>query len=309
MTEDGHRLLAALRDAAPETPSTVDVGRAVRVGRRRRRTRQLTGVVVVAAVTAIVAAVIPALVGRPLPPAHPLGEFDLMRQELSVGSAGGFTPVSYETGRYVQRVLLVPVDESAPRASVSAYATGRLPDFEGARWEPDGAQAPDVNDHRAYWVSGRDAVAWEWAPGAWAFAEVTGAGEDGRRLAHRVAQSVARHPGRVTLPFAVPDLPAPYRLVGVRTPYGTSSDPAAGALLVLDAGGTRVRLGVRRHLDRDFVTGDRRSTPVANTDVGGRAAAVRDNSVTIFDPSPAVVAEADGPAPDLVALATSVRPG
>lgn len=296
---DGHDLLAALRDAAPTTPSTVDVGRAIRVGQRRRRTRQLAGVVAVATVTAIIAAIVPALWGRPLPPARPLGAFDLMRHELSVGSAGGFTPISYETGRYRQRATLTPVDGSARRASVTTYAAGRQSD-------PEGTRAPDVNGHHAFWVSGRAEVAWEWAPNAWTFAEVTGAGDDGRTLAHRVAQSVGRRTAQVQLPFEVPTLPAPYRLTGVVTPRG---DPAAGALLVLDSDGTRVLLGVRRDLDRDFTTGERRTPPIATTQVAGRAAAVLDNSVTIFDPGPAVVAEADGPAPDLVALATSVRPG
>ena len=37
---DGSRLLAPLRNAEPDAPSTVDIGRAVRTGARRVRVRQ-----------------------------------------------------------------------------------------------------------------------------------------------------------------------------------------------------------------------------------------------------------------------------
>ncbi|GAB3440037.1 hypothetical protein [Actinophytocola sediminis] len=308
--QDGARLLSPLRDTEPGTPSTVSVHRAIHTGARRQRTGQALGALAVVAVT-----VFGVLTGSTIlngqqsaPPATPVGEFEPLRQEFGVGSAGGFTPVSYETGRYRQRVLLVPTDGSAGDAEVTMYAPGRLPD------PPAGDPAPEVNGKRALWTG--TALAWEWTANAWAFAMV-----DSRDVAHRVAQSVEPGAGAaVRLPFTVPapDSGDPRQLVGVISPFGTSSDPAEGGLLVFgtrdpvsaDDDADRVLVGVRRDLTRDLVTGDPGAAPVATTQLDGRPAAVSDTAVTILDTGGgyAIVAESTVVSTgELTELASSVR--
>ena len=318
---DGLRLLAPLRDAEPPAPSTVDVTRAVRSGARRVRARQALTAAVAALVTGLAVAAVPAIVGRPqvVQPARPAAELDILRQQCTVGSAGGFTPVSYETGRFRHRVVLGPAHGEVPlgspdRASVTMYARGQLPG-----WNPGGERAVDVNGRKAFWMpsptteraTGTE-IAWEWSDGAWGFAFVESVGADARDLAHRVAESVAGGADvAVAVPFTVPAPSDSLRLLGVITPFGTSSDVTGGALLVL---GTqeeenRVLVGVQRDLARDPVTGRQRQLPAPNTELGGRQAAVGDTTVTIFDVGGgySVLAQADRTGAPLRELAASVR--
>jgi hypothetical protein len=320
--QDGERLLAPLRNVEPGRPSTVSVHRAIHAGARRQRARQVIGAVVVVGIVALGAAVLPSILsGRQhQETATQPGEFDVLRREFGMGSAAGFTPVSYETGRYRQRVRLVPADgaDATPdRATVTMYARGWLPDLDGAPWQPAGDPAPEVNGHRAFWLpspvterSGTE-LTWEWAPGAWAFAHVDGVGADLRGKVHRIAQSV--EPGAhaaVTLPFTLPS-PGPNdpnQLVGVISPFGTSSDITAGGLLVFGrfdpvqpGGADQVRVGVSRDLARDLVTG------------GPRDPAMTRNSVTIPDVGAGYSAIAETNSAELASpqrlteLATAVR--
>ena len=302
--QDGAQLLAPLRDTEPATLSTVDVPRAVRVGTRRRRTRQALSAAAAAAVVALVLAVIPAIVDarHDSAPATQVSEFDVLRQHLTVGSAGGFTPVSYESGRLEQLVRLVPAPDSQQgtpgRASVTLYASGRAPVY------PERQRAPDVYGHRAYWVTTKFGPAegagktgttlmWEWAPDAWVVVEVESTEPGVQDLVFRVAMSVrtdANTPVRVPFTAEPPDpIPAmDLQLTGVITPYGTGTDVRAGALLVwadLDQAGASERLliGVRRDLGTDFVTGTPRVAPDPTTQVDGRQANIADKAVTIFD--------------------------
>lgn len=285
--QDGARLLAPLREAEPATPSTVSVHRAVHSGTRRLRTRRAMTVVAAAGITALAGVLaVPVLSGPDREPVRPAAAaFDVMRQEFSVGSAGGYTPVSYETGRYRQRVQLRLDDGpqgTPPSATVTMYAAGREP----SGWEPGGEPAPEVNGRRAFWLTGTVDLAWEWADGAWAFADIDGDGADARERIHRVAQSV--EPGAnasVTVPFTVPR-PAPgdaTQLVGVVTPHGTSSEVSDGALLVFSTqdaprpgGGEadRVLVGVQRDPTRDLLTGKPRQAPPATIALDGGFSAV-----------------------------------
>lgn len=271
---DGRRLLAPLRDDPPDQ-STVDIERAVRTGARRVRVRQVVIAAVAAVVTGLASVAVPAIMARPraTEPARPAAELSVLSQQFSVGSAGGFTPVSYETGRFQHRVVLGPASADAPdRATVTMYPRGHAP------WNPGGEPAPDVNGRKAFWLpspvteaaTGTE-IAWEWSDGAWGFAYVHSTQLDARDLAHRVAESVAAGADvPVTVPFTIAPPPPPPRLVGVITPFGTSSDRTGGALLVLSTGADRILVGVQKDLFRDLVTGQPRGRPRTSIpDIGG----------------------------------------
>jgi hypothetical protein len=280
---DALRLLAPLRDAEPPGPSTVDVSRAVRTGARRVRVRQVMTAAVAAVVTGLAVVAVPMVINRPqtVEPARPAAEFPVLRQQFTVGSAGGYTPVSYETGRYRHRVELGPAyGEGSDRATVTMYPRGRSP------WNPGGEQAEDVNGHKAFWVpnpvtgqaSGTE-LAWEWSDGAWGFAYVNGVDQDARHRAHVVAESVAGDTDvPVTVPFTIPAPADPLRLLGVITPYGTSSDRTSGALLVLgSADEDRILVGVQRDLARDLVAGQPRNAPAISVAAGAGYTAIAES--------------------------------
>lgn len=200
MSEPGD-LLAPLRAVEPAQRTTVDVGRAIRTGKRRKRIR--VGLAALAAVVLSVVALSPALLRSPDPVPEPAGtaEFDVLRQVVRVGSAAGYTPRFYETGRYRQTIGLSRADDpTEPGGTVTVYARGRHPEQTGPDWEPRGQRAPDVHGRRAVWpVHGE--LAWEWSPGAWATVRLDAGFLDLRDRAHRVAQSVL--PGADT-PVRVP---------------------------------------------------------------------------------------------------------
>lgn len=235
---DGVQLLAPLRETSL-APSAVDVHRAVHEGRRRTRNRRIVGaatlVLILAAIPSIAGALTqgPAVdAGGPAP-----AEFGVLQQAFTVGSAGGYTPLTYETGRYRQRVQLVlaSLPYRQAKATVTMYPRGPLY-REGApfaAWKPTGERAPDVNGHRAYWLGepvtvhpvppNSTELAWEWADHAWAFALVEGTGDAARDKAHRVAQSVAPATTDIqaTLPFSVAEAAVdPDQLMGAVVPYG-----------------------------------------------------------------------------------------
>lgn len=192
--DEAARLLGTLRGFRPP-PGSPDVGRAVRSGRRRVRVRRAAATA--AAALAVVAAQLTVpLLGQEAT-APPGERFDAGRHAFDVGSAGGFTPVSYEAGRDVQRILLRP---ERPGGSLRAdgivemYPKGGLPAGSGGR-PPSGRPAPAVHGHRAYVLAapvvrpGAVELAWEWKPGAWGYVSLKGPGADDTR-AQRVALSV-----------------------------------------------------------------------------------------------------------------------
>lgn len=292
-------LLAPLRAAAPRTPSTISVQRAIRAGRRRRRSRQLAGVAVVAAVTALIVLLIPTVLSGLFraETARPVVTFDPLRQSAKVGSAGGFTPVSYESSLDRQRIHLVRADGGPGTATITLLPGGP---------EPAGDTAPEVHGRRAVWQD--TGVAWEWTDGAWGFVE----GVHDRDQAHRVAQSV--EPGAstpVSLPFTEP---RPADLLGVISPHGSTNRVTDAVLLVLGRPGApeseRTLVGVQRDLTRDPVTGLPAQAPVFDTQVGGRQAAVTGTAVTLAGTGggPAAVARSETAGRQRLAeLAGSVR--
>ncbi|GAB3968355.1 hypothetical protein GCM10029978_037630 [Actinoallomurus acanthiterrae] len=306
--QDGAHLLAPLRTAGPEAPPGVDVRRALRGGRRRARIRHAA--IGAGATSAVVAAV--ASVGvfiqvlaptDPRPAAPGRDGFDVLHRAFRVGSAGGFTPDTYETGRYRQRIVLRaanPGDGTGTDAVVVMYAKGRTPQGAGVAWRPSGRQATPVDGHRALLLTDPvirpDAteLAWEWRPGAWGFVSLKGPGADADR-AEKVALSVrAGANDAVTRPVTVPAhaLGAQDRLVGVVTSIG----PARfGRVLMLrfaadDAAAdttTRIDVGVR------YSAVERRVTTAT---IGGRPAAVSRTKVAFLDGSGITVEVGDSSA-------------
>ncbi|TCO58160.1 hypothetical protein [Actinocrispum wychmicini] len=177
--EEGTTLLAPLRDVEPTARSSVDIAHARKVGRRRQRSRVVAGVV---AVVVAVAAPTVLVAGWPhgdVLPAGPGDYFDPLEQVVTVGSAGGFTPRTYRTGRDKQVIELVWAAGDGPTATVTVYPP---------------AAAKGSGDY-----------AWEWTPGAWATISVAGAGGDLKDRLARVAESVRPDLHKpVTLPFSLP---------------------------------------------------------------------------------------------------------
>ncbi|MEU0935433.1 hypothetical protein [Embleya sp. NPDC005971] len=207
---EGARLLAGLRETpqtAPDEPG-VNVARAIREGRRMVRIRRalaVTGGAVAVALVVLVTVLIAAPLHNGATGPAAGGTFDVRQRAFQVGSAGGFTPVIYETGKYRQRVILGPEkpggapDVAATRGTVTMYAPDRLPGGEGGL----GAPAPSVNGHPAAWltgpapVDGRIELAWQWTSGGWGVASLAGPAADAARV-HRVAESVATGSRRPT---------------------------------------------------------------------------------------------------------------
>ncbi|MGH8793157.1 MAG: hypothetical protein ACRDXX_10985 [Stackebrandtia sp.] len=205
---DAARLLRPLRDLETGAPSGVNVARAMRSGRRSMLARRAAGTV--ACVLAVIGLATTATLIRHAPAPPAASSFDVTVQGFEVGSAGGFTPLTYETGQYRQRVELGPEDPAelgGSDAVITMYAKGHLPDD----WRPSGQEAPDVNGGQARWLDepvirdGAVEMAWEWAPDTWAFVSLTGPAA-GRDRAHTVALGVT--PGadvQVDTPAVLPE--------------------------------------------------------------------------------------------------------
>ncbi|GIL25192.1 hypothetical protein [Actinocatenispora comari] len=280
---DGDRLLAPLRDL-PTPPTHVDVADAVRIGRRRARarTRLLTGATALVVILTLVVSFGTTGLDRLLPgperPAAAGGTFDPLRRAVTVGAAGGFVPVSYETGRYWQRVVLRRADDADPRpsdpvASVTVYPKGRLPQVDGARWHPGGRRAgAAVPGRTGYWVAppvvaaGATGLAWRLPTGEWAVGQVNRTGAAWRDRLAKVALSVRPGGGQVRLPLTIPRRVADVlgRLHGTLTTVGPDTSRGVYALVLRPAsadqettdGSADVVVGVQRDADRGPLLGD-----------------------------------------------------
>lgn len=280
------RLLEPLRGDEPSAAPAVDIGRAMRVGRRTRRVRTGFGVAAAAVVVLLAVGFIPSVVRDLTRVDVAAGQFDVLRRTFGIGSAGGFTPLSYETGRYQQQVQLgleKPAAGQSGQGTVTMYAKGRL--------HPAGDPAPDVYGHRAIWMSGTE-LAWEWDKDSWVVASLSGGFPDLRDRVYRVAESVSLNENSpITVPFTVPRDTG--QLVGVRVPFGTGP-----SVLMFDALSVSVQSGLRPGPDHP-----------ANAQIGGHSASVGDHSVTVFDVGENLAVVADGSAgiTRLTEVAGSVR--
>ncbi|WP_040405416.1 hypothetical protein [Amycolatopsis nigrescens] len=306
MEQDGHRLLAPLRDVETATGGGVDLASAIRAGRRRRRGRSLAAVAMVVLITAGVT-VFAGWTRNPadLPVAAAPGEFDVLTRELRVGSAAGFTPYAYQNTRFRQVVQLKragTADPATPAATVTLFPRGGLT-------ETRGEAAPEVYGRSAVWLDpaepGRVELGWQWGDGAWAVANVPATGDDPRTQAYRVAESVTTGVSDpVVVPFELP-LPAGAPLAGVDQRYGASDRQPS----------TRLRYDERGAASDAISVGIRPADPgmTANTEINGRLSKVDDTSATILDLGGGVAAYASvdrpgrAPAALLRDLAASVR--
>ncbi len=186
----------------PLPPSAVDLHRAVRDGRRRRRTR--TGVIaagVVAAVSLGAATApqwlshVPGRVppgtglscqdGGPLPsetPADPAApsHLDVLRHWVDVTGVSGYQLVGYATARYWQ-VAQLATPNGDRVVTVTLYSSSGEPHFWLTDTQPEafdpasGTPTEPVGGKPAYWLPKQEfrgigsgaGLAWQWAPGAW----------------------------------------------------------------------------------------------------------------------------------------------
>ncbi|MBB5958064.1 hypothetical protein FHS29_004672 [Saccharothrix tamanrassetensis] len=215
-------LLEPLRGVEPGAGGGVDVARAIRDGRRRRRNGRALSLVAAVAMVFGAAVVGPAVLRGLSPGPAASAAFDPLRVVAQVGSAGGFTPVEYRTGRHRQEVVLGLEDDRAAgeRGIVLIHAAGWFPGQDGPEWRPDGDRAPDVGGRAAWW-RGDSELVWEWAEHSWAVVRVAGGFPDLRDRAHRVAQSVDTSrslPVTVPLTVEAAAVTPPMRLAGVHVP-------------------------------------------------------------------------------------------
>jgi hypothetical protein len=201
--DDGTTLLAPLRDVVPAGQSAVDIAKAKAVGRRQSRRRMVAGMVAAASLVVVAGIGVPALINN-LPdattPAGATSEFDIFKRVVTVGSAGGFTPVTHETFKDRQVIGLMRADGGQGTATIKVYAPASSPAYPD-RYD---RRADDVNGRVAYWVDGEPMLAWKWAEHAWATVTWDNVPDaDVKDKIHRVAQSVLPHEEPVTTPFTL----------------------------------------------------------------------------------------------------------
>jgi hypothetical protein len=200
---DGATLLAPLRDVVPAGQSAVDIAKAKVAGRRQSRRRVVAGMVAAASLVVVAGIGLPALINN-LPdattPAGATSEFDIFKRVVTVGSAGGFTPVTHETFKDRQVIDLMRADGGQGTATIKVYAPASSPAYPD-RYD---RQADDVNGGVAYWVDGELMLAWKWADHAWATVTWDNVPDaDIKDRIHRVAQSVLPREEPVTMPFTL----------------------------------------------------------------------------------------------------------
>jgi hypothetical protein len=245
--QDYAGLLKALREDKSTDTGTegISIDRAVQDGRRTvRRRRVIGGLAVVALIAA--ASTSPLLLnairdrdnGQPVGPAPGTAQpFSIWSQAFEAGSAGGFTPSVYTTGKSSQQIRMRPASEAV--GDSTAGVTMVAPGFEPGAGEDTGSgsgtigwttetQIDDIDGrpaYRLYQAKDTVTIAWQYADDSWGYAWVAGPAAQEDRARH-IAESVHRGIGRpVTVPFTVgrsavgPDL----QVASVSTPFGTNS--------------------------------------------------------------------------------------
>ncbi|MEU0091426.1 hypothetical protein [Kribbella sp. NPDC006257] len=250
--QDYAGLLKALRETPdPVGTEGISVDRAVQDGRRTVRRRRVVGGLAVVALIAA-ACTSPLLLnavrdrddGAPVAPAPgTVQPFSIWSQAFEAGSAGGFTPSAYRTGRYWQQITMLPA--SAAVGDSWAAATMLAPGFEPGVESGWAAKTPieDIAGQPAFLLGQAKysiVIAWQYAANSWGMITMTGPGTQLDRARH-IAESVHRGIGRpVTVPFTVSRaaIGSELEVTSVSTPFGT--DPAAAGppqyMLNLDVG-------------------------------------------------------------------------
>lgn len=315
------RLLAPLREEPQAAGPGVSVERAMAAGRRRLRRRSRLAAaataVVVAAMCGLLSVALSGPDGRDSVAGNDVG-FDVLTRSFHVGSAGGFAPQSYESGRHRQQVRLRlerPVPGQEGRATVTLFAPGHLP---RPGWAPAGRRMPDVYGREAVLLDdpvtapGGIELAWRWSDTGWAFAHLDAGFPNLGERAHHVAQSVRPvEPEPLRVPFTVAAPGGDLEVTGVRAPTGSGAE--RGAVLFGPRGVPRPVATAVVSLRSDLAPGA--DIPVTGV-LAGHPASVGDGRVVLFDVGPgwAIVAatvpgtpESSVPTATLEALAASVQ--
>lgn len=229
--EDYAGLLKALREAPDEPTESISIDRAIQDGRRTIRRRRVLGGIAVVGIVGAASSARPLLnafheppVAGPLPGVYQ--PFQIWGREFDVGTAGGFTPYEYVTGRRFQIIALARTDHPAvdgPAAVATLYASG-------LRSVPTAAlQLESIEGRPAYLTSetsGGTTITWEYADFSWGTVTVHTDHSDRAQRARHIAESIHRRktPARVTVPFIVPRrvLEKDAEIVMFRVPYGSA---------------------------------------------------------------------------------------
>jgi hypothetical protein len=202
---EGTNLLAPLRGAEPAGPPAVDIAKARVAGRRQSRRRVIAGMAAAASLVVVAAVGVPALINNAPDATTPAGQtfgLDVLKRIANVGSAGGFTPDTYETRRDRQIIRLKRAGGGQGTATVEVMPPVKAP-YPPA-YPNLGDRTDDVNGREAYWIEPGPVLAWSWTKEAWATVSWENVPEpDVKVLIHRVAQSVKPAESPVTVPFRI----------------------------------------------------------------------------------------------------------
>jgi hypothetical protein len=278
--EEGARLLAPLRTTEPAAGTGVDVSRAVRTGRRRRRGRTIATAIAGLVLIALPAVAVPLVIHDGANSLSPGSSgvtdptlFDYATRAFTVGTAGGFEPDRYTLGQIEQSATLIRTDNmTGSGGEVTVYPPNRY--IPGSFDTP----ADPVNGRRAYWQSGDNpTLAVELANDVWAVVRLQA--EDYPDLTarvHRVAESITFQPVPLEVPFTVPT-----SLSGLPvTAFSMRTTPNGGEVAVILAfnslyAGPQVTVTVHNTIAQ--------GTP--NDTIGGHPAIVQDATVILPDVS------------------------
>jgi hypothetical protein len=249
--------------------STVDVSRAMQTGRRRRRT--MTIIAAAATVTVLVAGAVAgsALLSKrsALPPADPScgspaparpsmptwEHFDPLVYEIDASGVQGYRATVTSTATNWQTLGLVNAsgNRTVELNIYSCAGSARSMADDSAPANPtEGEPADPVHGAQAYWLppnqsASHVALAWQWAPGAWAI--LTSGGVESsppaaelRSIAAQVAQQLRFGAGTpVTSPFSVPMPDGTYPAMTLRmVAHVEGQQPRGGFFFGFEALGT-----------------------------------------------------------------------
>nr|WP_157528610.1 hypothetical protein [Kibdelosporangium sp. MJ126-NF4]CEL19514.1 hypothetical protein [Kibdelosporangium sp. MJ126-NF4]CTQ94686.1 hypothetical protein [Kibdelosporangium sp. MJ126-NF4] len=197
--DDGLLLLAPLRDAEPDIRTGVDIDKAKRVGRRTVKNRMIASVAAVVSLVVLAGVAVNAIGSMPESVAPAKGPFDVFRQVITVGTAGGFTPDSYESRPDMQIVTLRRTDDGPGTVRVEVVREDRAVSTETAE------EAGIVYGLPAHWIgTQRTTLQWRLANGVVAQASSDVQLPDIQNKLHKVAEAVQPADRPLSMPFTLP---------------------------------------------------------------------------------------------------------
>lgn len=238
-------MIATLRQTEPDDRHGVSIERAMKTGRRKVYTRRSVGVLTAMAAVVAVSVASTAISNQftsELQPAARYDRFDVWTQEFTIGSAGGFTPTTYETGEHEQFIYLRPADQNGPlklaQASVNLWPAGRPFEFNGTTDPPEPMAAPPAAPglrlykplrYRNVMASEESLVLpWQWTDGGWGFVSLyvpSGGYDQLLSRAIHIVESIRPDAGRrIAVPFTIDSSQVPIKTIAgvvmTKTPNG-----------------------------------------------------------------------------------------